>query len=249
MINRDALIDLFETMLREKWAYEWGKAQRGLVDCSGAFVYAYRTLGGPAIEHGSNSIARLRAGALMPAEQAQPGWAVFKRRAWRQENRTNRWYDSAPGDLYHIGLMGRDGKVLNAQSVKNGFVASPLDRWSYAAPLNAVDYAVDNERALYDAVVTTQKDPLRVRDAPGTGRVIGSVRKGALVEVLSGGTADWTRIRYENLVGYASSDYLTRVENGDEGDAGETDSPVMVITDSVGHEFRLVGPFTCELRA
>lgn len=117
MIDVDRLLDLFERMEREHWAYEPGAAREGCVDCSGAFVWAYKQLGA-SVEHGSNSIYHLRVGQVVSVAQAKPGYAVFKMRAWREEDRGNRWYGESPGDCYHIGLMGRNGKVLNAQGVK-----------------------------------------------------------------------------------------------------------------------------------
>jgi hypothetical protein len=92
-------------MLDEHWAYEWGAAREGCVDCSGAFVWAYRQLGA-SIEHGSNSIAHLRVGEYVPVAKAKPGYAVFKLRAWRDDsdNGGNRWFGQQPGDVYHTIL-------------------------------------------------------------------------------------------------------------------------------------------------
>lgn len=115
MIKRDALLDLFERMASEKWAYEWGAAREGCVDCSGAFVYAYKQLGGPSIAHGSNTILRKSLGALLPMGAAKTGYAAVKVRAWDGEEIGNRWYEQEPGDCYHIGLVGRDGKIFNAK--------------------------------------------------------------------------------------------------------------------------------------
>ena len=42
IISAKELIKQFQTMYREHWAYIWGKAEKGCVDCSGAFVYAFR---------------------------------------------------------------------------------------------------------------------------------------------------------------------------------------------------------------
>lgn len=39
------------------WAYVWGSAKAGAVDCSGAFVYAMKKYG-LSIFHGSNTIWR-----------------------------------------------------------------------------------------------------------------------------------------------------------------------------------------------
>ena len=227
-IKADDLIELFERMARENWRYEWGAAREGCVDCSGAFVYAYKALGGPYIEHGSNSIARKRCGPLQPISAAQPGWACFKRRDWRESDRgkVSSWGDEI-GDLYHIGLMGRDGRILNAQGEKNDFESDSTRGWTYAAPLLAVDYddtsEGDDEMAtLYQAEVTTQEDPLTLRALPG-GKKIGELPRCAVVDVLAETGGGWARVRYGDAVGYASMAYLTPVDGPETGDSQPVD--------------------------
>ena len=214
MIKKESLISLFERMLSEHWAYEWGAAREGCVDCSGAFVFAYDQLGGPSIAHGSNSILRQSMGQLLPMSEAQPGYAAVKIRAWSEAEAGNRWYGKDPGDVYHIGLVGRNGKILNAQSTKTGFVTSDPGAWAGCAPLLDVDYGegTEDENVIYQAEVTTEKDPLRVRIWPGNGNVIGNVPRGATVDVLEDNGDGWPRVRYGELLGYASGEYLTRVE-------------------------------------
>lgn len=239
-IKAPALIDLFERMTREHWAYEWGAAREGCVDCSGAFVYAYKALGGPAIAHGSNTIAREHCGALVPASAAKPGYAMFR---WREDGEPERYEDDGLDDFYHIGLMGRNGMVLNAKSTAAGFVESPLTGWAYAAPLLAVEYSADpdeaqtgggesmaEETALFRAQVVTQNDPLRVRDEPGVvGSKIGSLPRGAVVDVLDTAlNAGWWRVRYGALVGYASCEYLKRIDaDAEEGESVENADSVV----------------------
>ena len=233
-IKAPALIDLFERMTREHWAYEWGAAREGCVDCSGAFVYAYKALGGPAIAHGSNTIAREHCGALVPASAAKPGYAMFR---WREDGEPERYEDDGLDDFYHIGLMGRNGMVLNAKSTAAGFVESPISGWAYAAPLLNVDYSEDaggesmaEETALFRAQVVTQNDPLRVRDEPGVGgSKIGSIPRGAVVDVLDTSVnAGWWRVRFSALVGYASCEYLKRIDaDAEEGESVENADSVV----------------------
>lgn len=226
MIKKDSLISLFERMLSEHWAYEWGAAHEGCVDCSGAFVYAYKQLDSSVyIAHGSNSILRQSMGQLLPMSEAQPGYAAVKIRAWSEAEAGNRWYGKDPGDVYHIGLVGRDGKILNAQGTATGFVSSDPGTWAGCAPLLEVGYGdgTEGENVLYKAKVTTEKDPLRVRAWAQTGRILGTVPRGAVVDVLADSGDGWPRIRYNELVGYASGDYLTRVEDS-EADVAEDQS-------------------------
>ena len=225
MVSKDDLLDLFERMASENWAYAFGAAREGCVDCSGAFVFAYEQLGGPAIAHGSNSILRQSMGQLLPMSAAQPGYAAVKIRAWSEAEAGNRWHGQAPGDCYHIGLVGRDGRILNARNEISGFVASaPDDGFSGCAPLADVRYEQDQEgeTVLYRAQVITKSDPLRVRAWPENGRVLGSVPRGALVSVLADSGDGWPRVRYGEWVGYASAAYLSRVSDEEGGQQPKT---------------------------
>lgn len=225
MIDVNKLLDLFERMEREHWAYELGAAREGLVDCSGAFVWAYKQLGA-SIEHGSNSIAHLRVGEYVPVAQAKPGYAVFKMRAWRDEDRSNRWYGESPGDCYHIGLMGRDGKVLNAQSVKTGFVASNAKSWAFAAPLKAMEYETKGDEKMFgNATVSVTSGYLNIREGAGTAaKIIAKAENETRVNVIreAGGTG-WVFGKLENgVAGYMSGAYLMMDESIP---ADDTDSP------------------------
>lgn len=223
MIDVDRLLDLFERMEREHWAYEPGAAREGCVDCSGAFVWAYKQLGA-SVEHGSNSIYHLRVGQVVSVAQAKPGYAVFKMRAWREEDRGNRWYGESPGDCYHIGLMGRNGKVLNAQGVKTGFVASDAKGWAFAAPLNAVKYKAEGGGKMFgNATVSVTSGCLNIREGAGTAaKIIAKTENGTRVNVIreAGGTG-WVFGKLENgVAGYMSGAYLVEDENTPDADAG-----------------------------
>lgn len=244
-IKSSDLVDLFERMAREHWAYAWGAAREGCVDCSGAFVYAYKALGGPAIAHGSNTIARKHCGQMVPACEAKPGYAVFR---WREDGEPERYENDGLDDYYHIGLMGRNGTVLNAKSTAAGFVESPLTGWAYAAPLLAVDYGdevddVTQETVLYSALVCTKDDPLTLRDFPG-GAKIGKLPKGCTVDVLEERDG-WMQVRYGNLLGWASGNYLSKTSFKEEEVAGVTVQ--VVIRDEAGNAFRPVGACTVDV--
>lgn len=253
MIRANALIALFERMLDEHWAYEWGAAREGCVDCSGAFVWAYRQLGAT-IEHGSNSIAHLRVGEYVPVAKAKPGYAVFKLRAWRDDsdNGGNRWFGQQPGDVYHIGLMGDDGKVLNAQSTKTGFVTSPASQnWAFAAPLKAVSYS-DNteggETMFGNATVKTQKagSYVNLREGASTrAAVIGKVYDGERVNVLREAGAGWIYGKTQaGTEGYMSADYIVEDAPGAddvEDGGGEEIASTTTLTDGSGTYVTLVG--------
>lgn len=228
MIKANALIKLFRRMLDEHWTYELGAAREGCVDCSGAFVWAYKQLGA-SIEHGSNSIAHLRVGEYVPVSEAKPGYAVFKLREWREDDSGNRWFDRQPGDCYHIGLMGQDGRVLNAQSTKTGFAASPVSQnWAFAAPLKAVSYsdnAEGGETMFGNATVSVTSGYLNIREGASTrSKVIAKAENGARVNIIreAGGTG-WVFGALESgEAGYMSSEYLAEDAPPESGDQGET---------------------------
>ena len=251
MIKASALINLFQRMLDERWAYELGAAREGCVDCSGAFVWAYKQLGAT-IEHGSNSIAHLRVGEYVPIEEAKPGYAVFKLRPWREDDSGNRWFDQQPGDCYHIGLMGRDGRVLNAQSTKTGFVASPASQnWAFAAPLKAVSYSDDEEggETMYgNATVKTQKagSYVNLREGASTrAAVIGKVYDGERINVLREAGTGWVYAKTQaGAEGYMSADYIVEdapgADDAEDG-GGEEIASTTTLTDGNGAYVTLVG--------
>ncbi|WP_418920109.1 SH3 domain-containing protein [Alistipes putredinis] len=145
-------------------------------------------------------------------------------RAWREEDRGNRWYGESPGDCYHIGLMGRNGKVLNAQGVKTGFVASDAKGWAFAAPLNAVKYKAEGGGKMFgNATVSVTSGYLNIREGAGTrSKIIAKAENGTRVNVIreAGGTG-WVFGKLENgVAGYMAGAYLVEDENTPDADAG-----------------------------
>ena len=123
------------------WKYQWGKAEAGVVDCSGLIVYLMHGLGGRVPFHGSNSMYRSDIdGKPMPMSQAKPGYLCFKVRPWTEKEKANRHYGKEPGDVYHVGIMSDNGKVINAASTKLGVIESDTSTWDSCARLKGVDY-------------------------------------------------------------------------------------------------------------
>lgn len=256
MIKRDVLIAIFERMRDEKWTYKLGAAKEGLVDCSGAFVYAYKVLGGPSIAHGSNSIARLHVIDLLPASSAKPGMVAFKVRDWTEDEKDNRWYGTYPGDLYHVGLINGTGTgVLNAKGTKYGFVESKLDSsWAYAAYLKDVDYSENGGDSMVsqygNAVVNTVSTGLRIREGASTSSaVLGTIPKGSRINVIRDTGIGWYYVEaaYPNLKGYVSSEYVLLDEDTDEPvDDNIPENSIkmeVLIEDSEGRTFYPIGDF------
>lgn len=86
------------------------------------------------------------------------------------------------------------------------------------------------ETVLCRAQVATKNDPLNLRDEPGAGgSKIGSLPRGAVVDVLDASTnAGWWRVRLGALVGYASCEYLKRIDaDAEEGESVENADSVV----------------------
>lgn len=135
-----------EALVREAkktlgWKYQWGKAEAGLVDCSGLIVYLMSGLGGRVPYHGTNTMYRTDCdGMHLPLNQAKPGYLCFKVRPWTEKEKANRNYGKEPGDVYHVGIMSDNGKIINAASPKLGVIESDTTTWDSCARLKGVDY-------------------------------------------------------------------------------------------------------------
>ncbi len=173
---------------------------------------------------------------------------------WRQESTKGARagmlaFKRSGEDVHHVGIVTFDGTVVHSSSAQGMVVETPLDgSWNllgihrYIEAASTSEEEEGEEAMLYQAVVTTERDPLRVRDAPGTqGRVLGSVPRGEVVDVLADSGDGWPRIRYGELVGYASGAYLTRVPQEDGGDTGEGGAGTTLEREEDGVRITLAG--------
>lgn len=218
-----AILGDFQRMLDEHWKYTAGAAEAGNVDCSGAFVWSYRQHG-QHIYHGSNRIARTEIVELVPISAAKPGMAVFKCRnpgdsryalpsGYKQGGK---YYNGDLRDFYHVGLMGEDGKVLNAQSSATGFVASPVKSWTCAGYLKKVDYKEEKQvEDSYTAgvsyvgrVYATSGSTVNLRAEPSkSAKVLEKVKIGTSVNVI-GNSGGWLHIETEANQGYMMAEFV-----------------------------------------
>ena len=212
MIPAADLIAVFEQMYREHWPYEWGAARKGCVDCSGAFVYAYKTFG-QSIAHGSNNIARNYVSSLQGIEHAEPGMAAFKFRTPGQAgyDLPARYADSSDKrDFYHIGLVDSSGRyVLNAKSVKSGFSRDLIEKWHAVGRLKAVEYGSVIPVSKTTMIVScTPGEKVRLRAVPSTsGSTLTQIPNGTTV--LAGDAEDgWRPVQYGSKQGYMMDKFL-----------------------------------------
>lgn len=250
------LIALFQRMYNEHWRYVWGKAETGCVDCSGAFVWAYKQFG-KTIPHGSNSIARKYCGEMRSVKDAQPGFAAFKYHAegdkdYDLPSKYRKGGSAHNGDLrdyYHIGLVDESGKyVLNAQGEKAGFTRTKLSAWGCVAPLNAVDYPEKESDKQMDYMIVTAEGggTVRVRKSPSI--------SAAHIDTLAVGTAvqagpdenGWRSIVYgHGKTGYMMSKFLVPIQTVEQKPtATPTDIPLPVAPPTVEAPVQIPGQET-----
>ena len=207
-------------MLRERWRYG-ASTQTGQVDCSGAFVWAYRQHGRD-LYHGSNRMAREEVDALIPIGEATvvPGMAAFKR---RDPDKTGyslpvsykpggAHFNGDLGDYYHVGLIDEDtSRVLNAQSAATGFVASPIEQnWSHVAYLRQVDYGPKEEIPMTTLTIRADNGKsVNLRKSPSTNAArLAQLPVGTAVGLIAE-EGDWAQVNASGKVGYVMKAYLS----------------------------------------
>ena len=251
------LISCFERMRDEHWDYCLNSAREGCVDCSGAFVWAYKQFN-KTILHGSNSIARLSVGDLLPISSARPGMAVVKVKDWTDDDNTNRWYDSEPGNVYHIGLVIQNGSEMNvieAKGAKWGVVQSKLDsKWKFVAYLNDVDYTQKIEEVVmeykYTGSIRLTSGYVHLRSQPNiTSKSIAKLYNGDSVKIGDTDQPNWYAVKDEaGDEGYVYSKYVVIENEIQSDDQADSSFSGIVITDSLGNKFYPIGSFTVEIQ-
>lgn len=226
MIKADDLISDFERMYDEHWNYKWGHHETGLVDCSGAFVWAYAQHG-MSIYNGSNRIARVYTTGLIPFDEAYnkglivPGMAAF--RSYNSKNQKyslkstykpgGKYYNGDVMDHHHIGLVDRSGQyVLNAAGSKTGFVKSSIfEKWDFVAFLSDVIYE-GREAVMVEKYEVANLSPgtstVNMRNQPNLkATVITRLKEGTVVtkEAISG---VWTKVKAQGQTGWVMTSYL-----------------------------------------
>lgn len=228
LIPVNDLIALFVRMYREHWAYVWGAAREGCVDCSGAFVWAYEQFH-KRIAHGSNSIARSYVVELLPIAEAKPGMAAFKSKSPGQSGydlpdkfkKGGSSYNGDLNDYYHVGLVNDTAShVLNAQGTKAGFTRAKISCWQCCGYLREVDYNGGDETMDKFMVTAANGDPVRVRRSPSTtSEILDSLAVGT--EVMAADDINgWRQITYgKDGAGYMMAKFLKRVDSQEDSTA------------------------------
>lgn len=221
MIPVNALTAVFRSMLGWPYASPGYNDSRG-VDCSGAFVYAYRQFN-ESIYHGSNRIIRVYCHdvrRITGVDGLKVGMAIFKARddlsRMKAEYKPGgRYYNAAlPCDYYHMGLVTsvRPLEIINATPPRVR-IDTDLSKWSCAGYLNAVDYAGDGPDPepgpVYAEVTAPSGRTVNLRRGPSkTTVVLVRVPIGETVEVLDQPDGLWWNVRYGRYTGYMMREFL-----------------------------------------
>lgn len=155
--------------------------------------------------------------------------AKYRDLLWRQDGITGAQagmlaFKRSGDDVHHVGLVTGDGTVLHSSSAKGCVVETALDSsWALLAKHRYIESAdmakgeeenMPEENVLFRARVATKSGPLNLRDEPGLGgSKIASVPRGTVVDVLDVFVyAEWWYVSYGGVEGYASAQYLQRVD-------------------------------------
>ncbi|MBR4039424.1 MAG: SH3 domain-containing protein [Clostridia bacterium] len=259
MIGKDAFVKKIEEIAARKLSYRiGGLGADGTCDCIGLIMGAMLELGHGRYDlHSTNYFARYQMTGMEKADgkALYAGEILYRAREDTKDLHARyqaggRYYTGDLLDYYHVGVVTGVNPLRIIECTQygavTGIVISGVFRnWHYGGKLRDVLYDGDTGEqegdearmeALYQARVTTQKDPLMLRDAPG-GKKTGELPKDAVVDVL--GEGEWMHVRYGGAAGYASAQYLTRIGADYSGLTVRT-----ILTDGTGGTWEPVGGYS-----
>lgn len=241
-----------------------GVGKDGTCDCIGLIMGAMYELGHKGYDlHSTNYFARYQMMELKKASEKELFVGQLLYRARTNQDKLNarylpggRYYTGDLLDYYHVGVVtsAKPLKIIECTEYGNAtgiVINTGFKNWHYGGRLRGVLYdgigetAREENVAMGKATVVTKSGALNIREWPKDGPVIGEAPKGALVEMLDEQEAGWPRIRYGNVVGYASSAYLN-MAGQEEKTPGQTENAgnaevVVTIIDSAGNRFQPYG--------
>ena len=250
-----------------------GVGKDGTCDCIGLIMGAMYEMGQKKYDlHSTNYFARYQMTGLKKANEKElaPGMLLYCAR--EDDGRLNdrykpggRHYTGDPLDYYHVGVVTsvRPLEIIECTQYSQFsgiMIRTEFRDWQYMGEMKGILYEgyepEERKETLvrYKAIVSTQRDPLRIREWPVTGNTIGKAPKGATVEVIAETGDGWPKIRYEGVEGYVSREYLTTIiEPEKPQDETETKIPAeevesvtirTILTDSKGNTWEPDGDFT-----
>lgn len=260
MIGVTGFVARVEKIAERKLTYRTGGIGKdGTCDCIGLVMGAMYESGRNAYDlHSTNYFARFQIMELKRVSKRDLfiGQILFHART--NQDKLNgrylpggRYYTGDLLDYYHVSVVTSVNPLRIVECTEYGDVSGivvneTFKGWDYGGKLRGVLYdetesggVYEKEEemsvVLYEAEVITKEDPLTIRATPN-GRKIGEIPKGANVEVLADG--EWARVRYGEMLGYVSSQYLKRIEAPENMITVSAD---VTIIDSEGNTFKPVG--------
>jgi hypothetical protein len=197
------------------WKYVWGGAREGIVDCSGAFSFAYKRLGSW-MYHGSHTMytrycydkGKIGAVELLPS---QP---VFKERTV-----LGIW------NVYHVGDYIGGGWVIEAKGRLYGVIVSRIEEWHLTGKLRSrdggtVQYDVKEVLPVIvnaQVVTSTGKAGSYVNLRSGSSALNPRVAKmphGTQVQVMTEVPVNkgWCAVKFGSFIGCADAQYVKLLE-------------------------------------
>lgn len=168
---------------------------------------------------------------------------------WRQESTDGATagmlaFKASGSDVHHVGIVTGEGTVIHSSSASGKVVETALDgSWDLLGVHRYIEIEQETESEaddmLYRARVKTQGGKLNVRTSAVLGNVVAQIPNGEIVEVCSPG--DWRRIRYGDVIGYVSGEYLERIEEAEEDGETTVENATTTLIGADGATVTLVG--------
>lgn len=259
MIKNTDLIREAKAIAEKRQTYRTGGTGRdGTCDCIGLIMGAMYELGHPKYDmHSTNYFARYQTMELRAVNSEKDlflGQVLYRARedkgTLNARYKAGGRYDTGdPLDYYHVGIVTGMNPTEITECTEYGdvsgiVISGKANAWKYGGKLRGVDYDRMTEEetempVLYRARVVTKEDPLTLRNAPISGKKIGELPKGTIVDVY--GSGDWPRVRYGDMLGYASAQYLEEIKEEPEVENIIRVSGEATIIDDEGNVFKPVG--------
>lgn len=257
MIEREVFVRKIEEIAARRLTYRTGgMGADGTCDCIGLIMGAMMELGHRRYAlHSTNYFARYEMIGLkkVSLKELFAGEILYRARESTQNlneryQKGGRYYTGDMRDYYHAAVVTSVDPLRIIECTQYGEVTGIVihqscKNWHYGGRLRDVCYddqdgekGDENMNVLYQARVTTEKDPLTIRRAPD-GEKLGELPRDAVVDVLDEGA--WMYVRYGSVTGYASARYLTKI--------GTDYSKLMVrtiLTDAMGSTWEPVGGYS-----